>query len=837
MSFTINKALSDRDLFMKLVFERENSFSQLLPYYEYLHSQEIFVLKDWSLGCVFEVDLIEHEHLSAERIVESVDYLKSLFNLPENCTLQVLFDQAYIPARDKIWESCLSHFKSPHPISAEIYKSRVELFKSYCEGRSSLSPMRRRTLISIRYFPNNQEKQQILSSLKKGEEILLDNVKNTISTLSDFSQILAEFTTATKLSLKRLKGEDLIDFLRQFFNPKEYLKRDFAPFNSSVPISDQAIFTSLQGSFDGLTREGVKTKTITLKTNPRRVIPGGMANFLNLNFPVKISLNFSFPSQNKTKGYFDMKEFFLQNTPSAKAKRQQKELKEIQDRLAHGERCLFMTFCVVVEAEDDETLMQRTRSVMSIFHNDLECEVIKEDLIGFGMCLNTLPLFYSPASDYSSQRYIHILNQDATRLLPVFDSYRGMNSPLQLYLSRENNLVQFSCLSNPISNHMVVLGDTGSGKSKLALDFLQSSKLQNPEPLIFVLDKRASCEAICKEFDGDLSVFNPHKEMPFSSFRGTFDDEKVTFLTQLLLAGVKLTNPSFEMESHHLSIVSRSLKEAYFRKARDKGVVYQDGILKEEDSDIDVSVGMDDVIASMSGLTAEPEFENLKDEIDDLITRLMPFYGDGVYAPFFRAPKKVKKKTNQKPKLLYAYDLEALDADPTLKTLMSMCVFQEAMSIMSKPENLKRGGLFCLEELGCLGKDNPIVEQYADEFAQRLRKLGFFLIGVAPSPTVFFETVAGRSLWRAAEHYFFLKMSPDNIRYLGEKSSLLDPVSLEIMGTLETNEERGAEVYYTNKNGTHKGAFRYIQTEVDRRTSVNSERDRLMLEKESKKEN
>jgi hypothetical protein len=447
------------------------------------------------------------------------------------------------------------------------------------------------------------------------------------------------------------------------------------------------------------------------------------------------------------------------------------------------------------------------------------------------LCLNALPLFYTPASDHSSQRFVRIMNKDATRLLPVFDSYRGLENPMQLFLSRENNLVRFSWASNPISNHTAILGDTGSGKSKFALDCVQAMKLKNPEPLIFVIDKRASCEALCREFDGSLSVFDPKRGMPFSSFRGAFDDGKIQFLTKLILTAVKLTSTSFDLESHHLSIVSRALKEAYLRRARERGVEYKEGGLVEAGSENEVSVSMDDVIASMSALTAEAEFESLKDQIDDLITRLMPFYGDGVYGTFFRGQEKTLKAES---KMLYAYDLEALDSDETLKVLMSMCVIHEIMTKMAKPESMKRGGVLYIEELGCLGRDNPIVGEFVVEAAERMRKMGFNLMGVAPNPRVFFETEAGKAVWGGADNFFFLKMSPDNVRYLKEKSSLLNDASLEILTTLDTKVNEFAEVFYTNKGGTHQGAFRYIQSDLDRKTSVNSEKDLEEIKRKEK---
>ena len=826
----IESTLTSRTKFVRALFERPDSFAKIMPYEEYLKEAGVFVLKDGSLGAIFELGLIEHEPLAANRIVETVESLKTWFSLPEKCTLQVLFDQSHIPARDPVWNFEGSGFLDPHPVSKSIYEARLEKFKNFCEGKHALSPMRRRAFLSIRYFPDNGAGKTILRLLERGEGLLFDTMNEITREVAEFSQILAQFNDSSKVPMTRVGGSELVEYLRRFFNPKEYLEREFAPFNPHVPISEQIVYAGPKGSLTGLEREGFKTRTITLKTSPRRVTPGGMANFLSINFPFRLSLNFSFPKPAKVKSYFDLKEFFLQNSPSARANRQLKELKEIQERLAHDERCLFMTFCVIVEAENEEVLSHRTRAITSVFHNDLECEVIREDMIGLGLCLNSLPLFYTPASDHSSQRFVRIMNKDAAKLLPIFDSYRGQEIPMQLFLSRENNLVRFSWTNNEIVNHTAILGDTGSGKSKFAIECIQALKLKSPEPMAFAIDKRASCEALCREFDGSLSVFDPNRGMPFSSFRGVFDDNKIQFLTNLILTAVSLTSASFKKESEHLSIVSRALKEAYLNQARIHGVVYENETLLKPGSEDEISVSMDDVVASLSALTAQSDFEKMKVPIEDLISKLMPFYGDGVYATFFQGQEKSKKIQG---KLLYAYDLEALDCDETLKVLMSMCVINEITTMMARPENQKRGGALYIEELGCLGRDNPIVGEFIVEAAERMRKLGFNLLGVAPNPKVFFETEAGKAVWGGAQNFFFLQMSPDNVRYLKEKSSLLSESALEIVGSLETKNGEYAEVFYTNKDGTHQGAFRYIQSDLDRQTSVNSERDRRELEESS----
>ena len=131
-----------------------------------------------------------------------------------------------------------------------------------------------------------------------------------------------------------------------------------------------------------------------------------------------------------------------------------------------------------------------------------------------------MPLAYSPKSDYSTQRAIRVLRSDVIKFIPIFDSFRGLDRPLQLYLSRENNLVKFSLLENETSNHTVVLADSGSGKSAFVIDCIQAAKRMNPEPLVFVIDKKSSYTMLSEYFDGDLTVFDRTQDMPFSPFRG-----------------------------------------------------------------------------------------------------------------------------------------------------------------------------------------------------------------------------------------------------------------------------------------------------------------------------
>ena len=276
---------------------------------------------------------------------------------------------------------------------------------------------------------------------------------------------------------------------------------------------------------------------------------------------------------------------------------------------------------------------------------------------------------------------------------------------------------------------------------------------------------------------------------------------------------MKLTSPSFEIDSTHTGAIAKALKLAYEKQVRQLGVVYQEGKLIRKEINTEVALSMDDFISELSGLTAEAQFETLAKQTEELLQKLTPFYGDGIYAQYFQGKTRA---TRSKPKTFYIYDLDRLDSDPVLQTLMTMAVVEEIRRVIKLPENQNRGGFIVFEELGMLGRDNPTASRFILDAAETFRKLGYWLIGLTPRPQNYFELEAGKAMWSVADNFLFLQMSEDNVNYLAKNSTLLDEASREIIKSLKTKRGQFAEVFYMNKKKTYQGAFRYFQTPLDR---------------------
>lgn len=821
----LEKSLSKSTLVWEALYKRPESLSALLPYDEFMSEQKLFRHKDGSLGAIFEIELVEHEPLTGSQIVETVQSLKPWLNLPENCVVQVIYDQAAISPRDQRFLQFKNRYSDGHPVSNLLFNAKVEGLLASCQSDSEFRPIERKGYLAIRYFPNQVKHPRVIRSLRRGEKILFDEMQGYLKEIKAFQHILENILYSSKIvRLKMINADELLNLLRRFFNPLTYFKRDFSNFNPNVPISDQVVFCSPTLDHAGIERESIRSRTITLKTSPLRSYPGGPAYFTKLSFPFRIAITFSFPSAQKIKKFLDVKEFFLQNTPSARARRQREEIQEVQTQLAHDDKCLHMTFAVTVEGKDDEELDRRTREIVSVFNNDLETEVTSENDIGCGLVLASLPLNYTPHVEHSAQRHIRILRSDAIRFLPVFDSFRGLKRPVQLYQSRENNIVPFSLTENESSNHSVVVGSTGSGKSVLVIDLVQSFRRQHKDSLIFVIDKKSSYLAMSEYFDADLTIFDRNNDMPFTPFRGVFDEEKIGFLTQLLINAIQLTSPNFSIESEHRAAIAKALRLAYLKNSRNQGLSYVEGSLVTRPTDELIEVTMDDFMGELGSLTSDPEFETMSKPIEDVINKLRPFYGTGDYARFFRGSK-VKK--NQKSGF-YIFDLDSLDSDPTLQVLMTMAVFEEVRQIIRRPENKGKPGLLVIEEIGQIGK-NPTAAKFIIDAAMTYRKLGIWMLGLSPYVEDYFTLPPAKAMWNLSDNLFFLQLGDEQVELLKKNSALIDEANSQIIKSLRTVRGQYSDVFYTNKSKTRSGAFRSIPSPFHYWLSPTNSRDALEM--------
>ncbi|MCB0371332.1 MAG: hypothetical protein KDD45_18440, partial [Bdellovibrionales bacterium] len=161
-----------------------------------------------------------------------------------------------------------------------------------------------------------------------------------------------------------------------------------------------------------------------------------------------------------------------------------------------------------------------------------------------------------------------------------------------------------------------------------------AAKRPEKEYLIFIIEMKTSYAMLTKFFGGEVNKFKMGEVSPSSPFRGVYDKEKILFLKNWIKTAVELTSPSFVIESELQEAIYKSIKQALEKKKRAIGLSFVDGNLVEGEMDANVFVNVDEICNELALLPGEKQFENLTHEIEDLLSKLAIFRGDGAYSSF-----------------------------------------------------------------------------------------------------------------------------------------------------------------------------------------------------------
>ena len=202
----------------------------------------MFVLKDGSLGAIYKINLVEHEVLTEKQVLNTISSLKPWMNLPENCTMQIIFEQSPLSPLDKKLDDLKNSYSDGHDVSKFLFEKKIKQIYKNCESDSKTRIFERSAYLTVRYFPRVKSNKLPLNFFKKAEATLLSGTSDFISEARAFKNILKDLESSSQVKLDRTSGVELVDHLRKFFNPKSYYKRSFAEYNPSVDISKQLIY-------------------------------------------------------------------------------------------------------------------------------------------------------------------------------------------------------------------------------------------------------------------------------------------------------------------------------------------------------------------------------------------------------------------------------------------------------------------------------------------------------------------------------------------------------------------------------------------------------------------
>lgn len=770
------------------------------PYREYRGENRMFILNDASLGVIYRVTLKEHEPMTVDDVKDLRSSLEQWLNLPSNCLAQFYLEQRPLSTA-ALADICTMRQESENNVAKFLRDQRIERI-------SSQELFERNTYFSIRFISENHTlglseyiPEDLAGSILRGLDQFEDRVE-------EFEKILSRIESLSHLKVERIDATELRKLVRNSLGLP--LDSRQASINSEVPLNEQLIFETVEADNQGLVGP-TKSKTISLLV-PSDHFEGAASLFLKLNFPYSLSMRLSFPSKGKVAKFLGIKEWCTKNSFSPKSKRQYEEIQQTKRRLAEGDPCVHLTWSVTVYGATEKEVADRANKVSAFAIEAFDCNSVIESEIGLDLLRAGIPLHFDPKSEWGTQRHIPLHRSEVINFLPIFDSFQGTKIPLQIFRSRDQSVVPFSTIEGQTSQHGIFLGDSGSGKSAFLNSVLNGIKAITPEPITVILDFNTSQTMNAKFYNGEINVFKHGTSCPASVFRGIYDQKKVSILTNWVCDAIRLTSPSFQLESEHKEAISQAIKSAFKKKALAAGLKFVENDLFEFESNEAICIDMDTMAAELAYLPAQEGFERFRKPIEDLLVKLRNFYGDGLYASYFR-PSSERLAFDKR---FYVYDLGQIQDDPVLLNLTVGSIFEEIRQLKMLPENQNREIWAILDEIAALGRESELLTQYFINKAETARKDAFWIYGATNRPQNFFDIPVCVALFQVAEHFCFLAMDKDNVQRLAKCSDKITEADKENITSLKTIRGKSSEIYYIGKSTGKRGVMVYEQTPFER---------------------
>ncbi len=776
-----------------------------LPYLEFMDDEKIFILKDKSLGVIYSISSLDHAPMTYEDIKEFSESFINLIDLPQNCVLQFYTLRSPKSQKSLLEENKFSLIAESK--TAQFFNEKRIGF--YLDRLEKQEVFESRLYFSIRF--RSEKNYSSFSSHFLEKDNFLSHIEGFEKNKEEFEKVLSRLEAVSRLKLSRINSYELREiFQKTFLNQKN---KTLAPIIKNIPLSEQLLFESVACDEKGLNKD-LYTRTVSFLA-PAEHCEGDGINFLNINFPSTVSLRITKPLKSSVSRILGIKEWCTKNSFSYKSKKQFEEIQETKKKIAQEDTCLHLSWSVTVFGRTEEEATKRANAVVALGVEKFKCNGIIEDDCGLDIFLNSLPLYFDEKCEWGSQRFIPLHRSEVLCFLPVFGSYLGDQDSLQVYETRESSVFGFSPLSSKTSQHSLFIGDTGSGKSFLMNSCLNAVKLLPEEPIVFVFDYNTSQTMNAKLYGGEISRCQMGETPSVNVFRGVYDDKKISVLTNWMCEAIRLTSPSFLIETEHKEALSQSVRLAYSKKLESENTTYVEGTLVHTNSSHRVSINMDDIAGELSYLPTQKGFEKYDGIVEVLLNKLRSFYGNGLYADYFRKTD----NTDSFDKRFYVVDFEGIKDDPVLLSLTVASAFEQVRQVKLRPENERRQVIAVLDEIAELGRSCPLISDYFVSKAETSRKDAFWIWGATNRPTNFFEVPVCKALLSVVTHLYVLPMSPKNVEQLASETKILNIADVENILSLKIEKGQFGEFYYISTDGRKKyvgrnrpNRFEYWQT-------------------------
>ncbi|MDZ7752995.1 MAG: conjugative transfer ATPase [Gammaproteobacteria bacterium] len=527
---TAARPLTTREV--KALYARPPSFTDFLPWVEYLPESRCFLLEDGvSVGALFELTPAGTEARTPGFMAELRDAIQTAITdaIPELIDAPWIL-QLYVQDEPSLSELLheIEAYLPPGARESAYTRHYIEVLKAHCAHISRPGGLFEDSALTGTVWRGQVRRVRAVLYRRLNPRGRSLSALEVEAELNDVATKWTAALAAAGIRCRRGSGADLYRWLLPWFNPRPecaegaveqllaaapYPGDEDLPFGAdlgelltlSCPKSDNDTATWW---FDGLphtlvTVQGLRRAPDIGHMTAER--PSGdhvFSLFDRMPEHTVMVLTLTVKPQDVVRNHIGLVKRAAVGD-SAEAELTREDAAAVEREMATGNKLYPLQLAFYVRGEDLPALRTHVNQINALLlPNGLQPIAQEADLLALDSYLRNLPMAYDARLDRISRRSRLVFSRHIANLLPLYGRSRGTGHPGLVFFNRGAEPLVFDPLhraDRKKNAHMLILGPTGAGKSALLVYLLQQMAAVH-RPRIFIIEAGGSFSLLGQHF-------------------------------------------------------------------------------------------------------------------------------------------------------------------------------------------------------------------------------------------------------------------------------------------------------------------------------------------------
>lgn len=314
------------------------------------------------------------------------------------------------------------------------------------------------------------------------------------------------------MKVKRMDGKQFYEWMARWFNPSKKNGSFYPDEAQKLPgydLAEQLFFSAPESFVEGWMLGGLPHKVLTIQNMTSHPVIGHLSaerkrsvddKVFNLvdHLPEGSIFVVTLTLQAPSDVALHLKTIHDSAVGShALAAKVKQEVHIAQKSIANGDNLFPVVMAVYLKGETVDELHEKEASVEVLLNSNGFKVITDYELFPVDAYLRYLPMCYDFYFDkHNAERSRYLLLSDIAKLLPFYGRSRGTGHPGMVLFNRGGEPWTYDVMADKSKNaHMLVLGETGTGKSNL-LNFLIAHDLALYNSRFFIIDAGGSFDLL-----------------------------------------------------------------------------------------------------------------------------------------------------------------------------------------------------------------------------------------------------------------------------------------------------------------------------------------------------